>query len=809
LRIPTPEAKSRLAYGEPVAIKLDIPRQDITELLAALPEALLAGKKLPTGSIEAHADLRGSAHSPSGNVDANATLVSDGRERRLEVHATVTPGARGSAVDAGVGVWLDGRPDQAATVQAHAQLTGSPILGPGWDADWNVDLNLLTQRIAELTGKADGPTGNVTAHVALRGNRRDLFGKGNVALAGVGNPRVGPLDVALGFAVEPEHTEVDLGVRANGSELLHGGGRVELGGTGLITALKTKQVGERALGVTIQIPSHTMADLGATFPALAKLPGRLAGEWRVRGTTASPVVNGDIVYDDFATLAGDRGRVAVHVDGASSELAVRVDLGAPTAGAAPVQLVLQVPDVASAIGTLKAKSGTVRLGGRARASDVDLRRLVPAFAMAGRDLGIEGRLDWQMDFGADLAVSGETKKLVNAALRGTLGVSKGKVRIPESGRVYDNVEVKIASDADALRIVGITARESDRQKSGRSVGIRGQMAWNGLKPGALALDVNSSDWLLFGGSLGAADAPRGTLTADLGVRVADLGAPVKKVRIEVRALEMLVPERFARALQPEATSLGDVAFVGEPGVRVGSLPVPKRAEVVEPPKAGEVQEARGAEIEIDLSRGVHVQQAPLDLWASGALRVVTRPGGRDVRGKLTVQRGKLYAFGKFHDLDQGSVVFDDANPKGYIDFNFKRPAHVAALRNISLESGAGGNVVLALRGPVGGQKVAMSGAANSFFFEVGSFENDGRPRVVSTPATPGTTVVQGPRLPEVVQSTYMSVHLPHLLFLDRMVYWADPYEDRTSYGRTDRLDAERYGADGKTRLHVTSRPPHR
>ena len=180
-----------------------------------------------------------------------------------------------------------------------------------------------------------------------------------------------------------------------------------------------------------------------------------------------------------------------------------------------------------------------------------------------------------------------------------------------------------------------------------------------------------------------------------------------------------------------------------------------------------------------------------------------------MRGKLTVQRGKLYAFGKFHDLDQGSVVFDDANPKGYIDFNFKRPAHVAALRNISLESGAGGNVVLALRGPVGGQKVAMSGAANSFFFEVGSFENDGRPRVVSTPATPGTTVVQGPRLPEVVQSTYMSVHLPHLLFLDRMVYWADPYEDRTSYGRTERLDAERYGADGKTRLHVTSRPPHR
>jgi hypothetical protein len=53
---------------------------------------------------------------------------------------------------------------------------------------------------------------------------------------------------------------------------------------------------------------------------------------------------------------------------------------------------------------------------------------------------------------------------------------------------------------------------------------------------------------------------------------------------------------------------------------------------------------------------------------------------------------------------------------------------------------------------------------------------------------------------------FVSLALPHLLFLDSIAAWADPTEPRGAYGRIRDLQAERYTNDRSARFRAIGRP---
>jgi hypothetical protein len=101
----------------------------------------------------------------------------------------------------------------------------------------------------------------------------------------------------------------------------------------------------------------------------------------------------------------------------------------------------------------------------------------------------------------------------------------------------------------------------------------------------------------------------------------------------------------------------------------------------------------------------------------------------------------------------------------------------------------------------------VNGVGNADLWDLLPVENAGRVKFVSQPDMPPSTTAQGPREYDVVLISYMVANLPHNAFLDRVSTWADPYDDRFSYGKIRHLEAERYSESGKTRIRATSRPP--
>ena len=86
----------------------------------------------------------------------------------------------------------------------------------------------------------------------------------------------------------------------------------------------------------------------------------------------------------------------------------------------------------------------------------------------------------------------------------------------------------------------------------------GDLAWQDLKPTDVTLDIHSSKWLLSGTKMiGLADAPRGTLTIDAHAS-SSLEGPIKKATVDVKKLEVLFPDRYEKAHQPEDMQAGDV-----------------------------------------------------------------------------------------------------------------------------------------------------------------------------------------------------------------------------------------------------------
>src|SRR5262249_26110285 len=152
-----------------------------------------------------------------------------------------------------------------------------------------------------------------------------------------------------------------------------------------------------------------------------------------------------------------------------------------------------------------------------------------------------------------------------------------------------------------------------------------------------------------------------------------------RVRVDVRKLLALIPDRFDKAHQPEDVHAGDIQFVGDKGVEVGKLPhATNKDEAPSEPasSATDDDEERGVDADIHLENA-RLLQSPIDLSPRGTLSIRVRRSGKKVRGRLEMTKGELSLGGRMHPLEAGSLTYDDAHPEGYLDLTFvkKVPAH--------------------------------------------------------------------------------------------------------------------------------------
>jgi hypothetical protein len=214
----------------------------------------------------------------------------------------------------------------------------------------------------------------------------------------------------------------------------------------------------------------------------------------------------------------------------------------------------------------------------------------------------------------------------------------------------------------------------------------------------------------------------------------------------------------------------------------------------------------GMDIYVSIPKKVHILKSPMDLWPVGTIAVHVRPQGRKIEGRLVMVDGELSLGGKMHKLEEGAIFFDEKCPKGCLDLHFVRHMKETVLRDVSLASGTDA-IHIRMTGPLSDRKTVLSGAASpGTLFDLLSAHNVGRPRYVSAPDMPASATVQYPQYDNLLMLSYFSVNLPHLLFMDRVAGWADPYDDRSSYGHMQHYELERTAADGATRVRAIERP---
>jgi len=792
----------------PLSVKLDLPKRSIDSIVALLPPALLAGKKLPSGEIEAHVDVHGTTTRPVGTfaIDLGTSLTGTDKAERAKVTGTIGSEGTKTVVSTDTTLWLDAKGEPVATGKIVTKLPTSPLFGVN-DYEWSILFDLKPQMIDELPlpmetlAKLSQVNASIGAHVDLHGNRNDAFGEVRLDLVDAIVGLIGPFDAKLGFAIAKADTGMNLDVVFGGTPVVKTTGTVGVPGSGLLASVRAKKPFDPTLALVLEVPEKEISF------------GTIRGSWKIGGKALEPTIDGALVFDRFATIDGSQGRAALELVGDRAKLRAVLGLGKQNAGTTPVRLEVSTSpnSIIDAMGA--PDGGNVDIALLAKAANVDLTTLVPTFAFGDKDAKIpklSGRLDWDMRGAFGLTVSKKARTLNKAEVNGKLTLTKGSLGIPGSARVYHDVGLELVAQNDPIKTLKLVALESDLQNPKRSLSLSGSMSWDKLTPKSASLDLAASDWLVFGHpKVGPADAPRGSLDADIHVD-ADLSTHVRSVTANLKKLELKIPDRFARSHFQEVVSLGDVAYLDNPSVTLGKLPIPEKVEKSESPAGPSESEPspdeEGTDIHVLANKGIRLQQFPLDLNLVGEVHAALRPSGRKVRGKLVGTGGNITVLGKQHPLSKGSIVFDAAHPAGFMDLVFARPPSVSVLREVSLAS-AGDAVQVCMAGPLDKPRLSFRGVGNAVLFDNASMENDGHLRWKSEPGLPTTATAQGPQMPQIVMSTFMSVNLPHLLFLDRIDYWANPYDARDSYGRLVNLDGEKFGSDGKSRVRVKARPP--
>ncbi len=111
-------------------------------------------------------------------------------------------------------------------------------------------------------------------------------------------------------------------------------------------------------------------------------------------------------------------------------------------------------------------------------------------------------------------------------------------------------------------------------------------------------------------------------------------------------------------------------------------------------------------------------------------------------------------------------------------------------------------------GPISDRRTVLSGAGSpGGLFDLLAMHNEGRERIHTDPDMPTSSAVEYPQTDGLLVLSFISVNLPHLLFLDRVDAWANPDDGFDAYGRIEHYEGQRFSSDGRVRILATERPP--
>lgn len=828
----TVDGRPRPALDAPFHLKASAPERSLRETITLMTGAPLLAALAPEVTTRLEADLRGTLARPEGPIalDVRGRLFPEVGSRLALRGALAAVDGRPTA-RIGVEAWIDAAKERTLEATLEASVARSPLRPGPRDLRWSTKVNVGPVALATLPDppaaierarwdRIRGVGGTIGLDVALAGDERDAGGTIALRAERVGGPgrRIpGPLDARVELALGDEATTLDVDVDAAGGRLLDVGGAIGLAGRGLITALRERRRPDPTLDLDVDVTGRPVASLAPIRPQLAGVPGTLGGHLDVGGRLSRPTVVGAIGVGGLTAAAGNPTGAGLRLDVDDGRLAAAVTAGeGGERGEGPVRARIELRrDDLAKLGTDEEPGPGAPLEVHVEAADVPLARLVPAAVSTDRGVRPAGTLASSLALRGVLRREGGGLRLAGEP-SGRLDVKDGTFELPLARRTFRGVSLGLAASKDAVVLERLHAEESDVQKARRTIDVTGRVGLVGLRPHAAQASVTARDWLLFGKSLGRADAPRGSLTLDARID-GELGGARRRVDVDVTRLELLVPDRFEKAHQPEDVHVGDVFFVGEPGVVPGKLPVPEsvrlRAEAAAAPPGTAAEEALhtpptegpGTDIHIAVRKGARVFQSPIDLSPEGAIHVALGPAGRVVRGRLDMRGGELSLGGWMHPLEKGSLVFDEAHPRGNIDLWFARPLSPPKLRDVSKASGGEG-VRIHMVGPIDDRKTVISGAGTpGALYDLLAMHNAGQPRFVTQPDLPETGGVEFPQLDDVLILSFLAVNLPHLLFLDRAAAWSDPYDDTTGrYGRVDNAELER--TRGALRLRGRGRP---
>jgi hypothetical protein len=532
---------------------------------------------------------------------------------------------------------------------------------------------------------------------------------------------------------------------------------------------------------TIAIADRPIGELPRVSPKIAALGGTASGAIHLTGTPKALAIDGNLAWRGYRIANGGTADTTLAIRGTPNKLVATINHANAVTITADVT---RTPDRTDIVATA-----------RADAPLLSVLPGLPAFAPLS-SAGLEvGSLHWDMRANIGL----QANHLDRADVTGTLAVRDASFALPHTNRRWDGIGLELSGDPDGVRL-GLQAHEKDRVSSDRTLSATGMLAISKptFRPTSLALKLATKNWLILGLTPpGLADAPTGELDLQATI-AADLTAAVKTIDVTFDELALHSNDRHDRAHQPERLSVaGDVIFVDRDH-RVGALPVL-------PPKKPLVASATAPslDVHVHIANPALIMKSPLDVKARGEVSLSIRPGQPIAPvGTLQLVSGSLLLFGFEHPLVDGTIQLSAEHPTGLLDLRFERPVPDAVMRDQAVKAGARVTLSGAPTAPV----VKFSGAENATLPEVSSLYNAGRSAYAPRPTTFASTSAQTPRGDQFNILAFVSLAIPHMLFLDRASAWSDSSEPRGAYGRIRNLELDRYARQDSTRFRIIGRP---
>ena len=802
-------AEARLDRNADGKLKLQTADADVGLRNLDIAKVARIAKRKTTLSGTINGDVKIAQRGLGRDIGFDVVLGLDKPDVRAHLDGTL--GARSASVRAKVVRRTDDT--TLATIDAELPLTtkrGKRAIAA--NRGFSLELDVAKRSLAEikelvspeLAAKIDARTngGELAAHIELRGT--PAAPTGTIRVEGAAeltklpgkqvslnlnatlNPTLNPKlsNAGGGVTVRPVATVSVDGVEG---ELLGIDGAVKLGSLFRNGKLDRAALRRAVLDVEVTVPERSVESLESLSPKVAGIAGNLGLTVKVAGTPKAPTFAADGAWDGFTSASGKTSSVRLSANGSAS--AIAVDLGLGGTAAQPIaKLRAEIDRGADAL--------DVRV-----VTDAKSVALVDVLPKRAAEHGLD--IDYGVlnsDFATTVHVSQRdgVRAVEKVSAKGALTITGASAVVPGSSRKVKDIEVRIEGRGDVAALA-LAAVEADEQNQNRKINIAASVGISKGKPTAATATIKAEDWLVFGGTMGPADAPKASLNADIAID-ADLSGQVPELAVTVHAMKFSEPERFLRDHGLEQVAIGgDIMFTDASGVRVGKIgPQRDPNRVVPPPR-----KRTPMNVKVSIPQPIRLTKSPIDAEISGDLEIVITEDAMTPVGVLEVHGGSVSLFGHPHPYIGGELRFDADNPKGSLSLVFARPLPPAVLRELSRRSG-GDSVKILIAGSVAKRDISLAGAGNSGLLEVMSSHNAGRALRFTEPGLPSSNSVQLPRGEQPLVLTYLATNLPHLLLFDRFSAWSDPYDRSRRYGQVDNFFGER--TTGKRRVRVVARP---